>query len=199
MNYVYYLFDSTTDQLLYIGRTDCLRRRKSAFERRTGLTVNFGINQRHADFDKSCLAELRAILRHKPKYNKVVASVSGFKGRTHSETARQSISNKNTGHTTSDAVRLKISQALQGRSPTTGMTGKHLSVEHIQKLKNKVFSESTRQKMSASAKIKVFTEEHRRKISEANKNKTFSEKTRQLISEGVKRAKARNACNTPHS
>lgn len=164
MNYVYYLFDSS-DRLLYIGRTDCLRRRKSAFERRTGIQVYFGINQRHKCFADACHAELVAIEKHKPPYNKNIASVSGFLGKQHSAKTRTGISQKNKGRLTSDDVKTKISQALLGRAPTTGMTGKRMSPEAIAKLKNKVVSVQTKQKMSESGKKKVFTAEHRRNLS----------------------------------
>ena len=165
MNYVYYLFDSTTDQLLYIGRTDCLRRRKSAFTRRTGLSVYFGMSQRFLDFDMSCIAELRAILKHQPPYNRIVASSLGFKGSQHSSTARNQISTKNQGRSINLEVRKKISSALQGRAPTSGMTGKKHTSDTICRLKQKAVSAETRARMSASAKKKVFTPEHRRNLS----------------------------------
>lgn len=70
----------------------------------------------------------------------------------------------------------KISQALRGRK---------LSQEHVEKMKGRVFSEQTRQKMSQSGgwrKGLKSSPEHIEKIRVANTGKTHSAETKQKIS-----------------
>lgn len=147
MFYVYYLLDPETLELLYIGRSGKPALRKIAFEKRTGLKVIFGAPQRFSSFDRSCVAELKAILRHQPPYNVKLISSNG----------RQ-------GHHCSPEYREKLSLALKGRVGT--MTGKHHSPETRAKISN-----SNKGRAGTMLGVK-FTAEHKAKISAGNKGKT---------------------------
>lgn len=75
--YVYYLLDPSNDDLLYVGRGFYPGQRKRVFEKRTGRSVKLGTCQRFSDFGKACLAEIKAIARHEPPFNKNLVSASG--------------------------------------------------------------------------------------------------------------------------
>ncbi len=152
MYYVYYLLDPTTGNILYIGRSSNPRSRHVAFSRRTGITTVQGLMQRYSDFTASCFAEHFAIAKHKPPFNKIPISSTGFLNQRHPEEAKEPISKKNKGHPTPPEMRAKISAALLGRPPTKGMTGKKHKPETIQLLRGKAISEETRKRMSISAK-----------------------------------------------
>lgn len=149
---VYYLLDATSGQLLYVGRSDHPKRRKAAFERKHGIAVNFGVPQRHAELEEACRAERRAILQHKPPYNKIVSSAPGRIGIANTPERRQQISRMNAGRPLTEEVKQKISAALMGRAPTKGNTGKPLSESAKEKLRNRVVSAESRLRMSIAAK-----------------------------------------------
>lgn len=70
--------------------------------------------------------------------------------------------------------------------PTTSR-GRKYSEETLEKLRNRVVSEETRQKMSESGKKKIFSERHRENISKSNKNKAHSEEWNRKVSESKKK------------
>jgi hypothetical protein len=85
----------------------------------------------------------------------------------------------NKGKPRSSATRAKISAANKGQVPPN--KGKPMSEEQKAKLRNRVVSEETRAKQSASKKgapIGPMSEEHRSKISAAKKGVPVSEETR---------------------
>lgn len=82
---------------------------------------------------------------------------------------RGHIGKKNRGRSPSPETRQKISVALLGRSATSGMKGKRMTDESIQKLKTRRVSAETRARMSISGKKKIFSDEHRKNLSIAIK------------------------------
>ena len=92
------------------------------------------------------------------------------------------------------AKKLSPENKLKFRSYANDNTGKHLSEETKQKLRDKlkgrIISEETRKKMSASRKGKKLSEEARKKMSESRKGIVFSgEHKRKLAEKNQQRAK----------
>ena len=87
MWFIYYLHDAVTGELLYIGRSSNPKRRQAAFHALHHVLTEMGEKQRHSDFASACQAELEAIARHRPPYNKILASSPGATGYKHSMTA----------------------------------------------------------------------------------------------------------------
>lgn len=153
MWFVYYLLDEDSGDLLYVGRSNHPKRRKWAFERKYQRRTTFGFPQRFSSFDEACFAELAAIKRTKPPFNKNNVSSAGMLGRKPNITAQQieAIKKANTGREPSEKTREKMSQALKGRV---------FSEEHRRRLKEvwkprlamhgRKHSPETRAKMSAS-------------------------------------------------
>ena len=110
MFYVYYLH-STAGELLYIGRSLNPIGRKSSFERRTGQSVFLGICQRHSNLEDACKAELAAIAKHRPPYNKYLASSPCRTGKKNSAAHNAAISAKTKGLVRSEETRRRISEA----------------------------------------------------------------------------------------
>lgn len=122
----------------------------------------------------------------KQYYNLCGGGVGGGEGenspwfnRTHSDEARQKISDGHTGKVLSESTKQKISLAKQGE--LNWWFGKH-------------HSDLSKEKMSAAQKGKVFSEEHKRKIKEnhadvsgenhPNYGKIFSKERRRNLSIG---------------
>lgn len=163
MHYVYYLLDPDTLELLYIGRSNNPKHRLFAFRKKKQRDAILGVCQRYSDFERACKAELRAIAKHWPPYNKsLISSLGklgqstgvGYKlseehkakiaragmGRALSEEAKESIRRKLKGHVVSEATRKKIGDANRGRKmpPKSPELRKRLSIattEHYQRLK----------------------------------------------------------------
>ena len=125
MNYfVYYLLDPVTKDLLYIGRSNRPSVRQRAFHSKTGLSTELGPCQRFSDFDSACQAELRAIKKHLPPFNKSVQSSKGRYGKTGipiTDWHRKRLSEAHTGKVVSEETRSKQRSAMLGRklSPET--------------------------------------------------------------------------------
>ena len=81
--YVYYLLDTWDGNIIYIGRS---KRhplyefgRKQEFEYLNGVITQLGVCQRFRIARDSKIAEMRAIKKHKPIYNKVYVTHPGKK------------------------------------------------------------------------------------------------------------------------
>lgn len=142
--YVYYLFDLDETELLYIGRSNKPRTRQLAFERKYEVPTFMGLCQRHATFDEASKAELQAIAKHRPPFNKhYVSSLGGLgqvrSGFKHTPEVIEIIRATSTGRRQSPETCLKKSEALKGeKAPWFG----------------KKFSPETRAKMSAAQKAR---------------------------------------------
>lgn len=88
MYYVYYLHCAKTGELLYIGRTDRLKQRQRAFHDLHHVLTTMGETQRHSTFEAACAAEVEAIAKHRPPYNKVAMSSPGAFGYKHTDNAK---------------------------------------------------------------------------------------------------------------
>lgn len=139
-HYVYYLH--AENQLVYIGRSDNPRRRQALFKKRTGIATSLGICQRFTLFQDAADAEIKAILKHRPKFNKKVISSAGtlgrartaeerlrisigntgnagcahFKGKKHTDETLAKMSKSQQGHPVSDETKEKIRQARLGNT-----------------------------------------------------------------------------------
>jgi len=142
-HYVYYLHDPTSLDLLYIGRSNNPASRQKDFVRLHGIQVLLGICQRHSSLEAASAAELVAIAKHWPPFNKHLVSVPGgfhCKGKPKSEEHRK-----------------KIGLATKGNK---GRTGKVNSPEHREAIRKaqtgnkhwlgKKHSEETKAKIKAS-------------------------------------------------
>ena len=119
--YVYYLLDPTDEKLLYVGRSHKPTVRQNAFRRRTGLRTILGVCQRYSDFGSACKAELTAIRKHCPPFNKSVQSSSGRFGKTGatiSDGHRQRLSQVHKGKIVSEETKAKVRASLTGKHPT---------------------------------------------------------------------------------
>lgn len=134
MHFVYYLLDPETKDLLYIGRSNRPLHRLYSFIKKKGRKAELGLCQRYSDFIEASKAELRAINRHWPPYNKQLISSlgnlgqkpllgrvqtpehrakisAGGKGRPVSQETRNKIRLKLIGHLVSPETRAKIGEA----------------------------------------------------------------------------------------
>lgn len=117
--YVYYLLDPGTGDLLYIGRSHRPRTRQLYFEKRTGLSTVLGVSQRFSSFEEACAAELKAITRHHPPWNKSVQSSNGrygHKGHRISDWHKNQISLTNRARVLTPEHKLRISASLRGKT-----------------------------------------------------------------------------------
>ena len=115
MFYVYYLLDPQSSELLYVGRSHKPHQRKDSFNRKYGLAATLGFSQRFASFPDACLAELQAIAKHRPKFNKRVASSPGHFGTSFSLAHRSKISKSLMGRPVSAQTREKLRALFSGR------------------------------------------------------------------------------------
>lgn len=117
MHYVYYLLEPKTFNLMYIGRGLKPEVRQQAFARRHGVQTIMGICQRYSDFESACKAELIAIKKHRPPYNKSIQSSSGRFGKVGvpiSDWHRAQLSKAHTGRVVSAETRQKKRLAALG-------------------------------------------------------------------------------------
>lgn len=87
MFYVYYLLAADTGDLLYIGRSPEPKRRKAAFQKLHHVLTVMGTCQRFSTFEDACRAEVKAIQKHRPPFNRQVVSSPGAYGYKHSPAA----------------------------------------------------------------------------------------------------------------
>ena len=87
MFYVYYLLAADSDELLYIGRSDKPLRRQSAFHKLHHVLTIMGECQRFSTFEEACAAEIKAISKNHPPFNRLVTSSRGAYGYKHTEHA----------------------------------------------------------------------------------------------------------------
>ena len=132
MHHVYYLLDANSLELLYIGRSVNPEGRRRAFANRHKVDVVLGVCQRFSNLEPACRAELAAIEKHWPRYNKRLISAAGFLGHSHSSKARSR----------TDAFRRRMSQVQLGKTIPESQR-KLLSAA----LKGKPKSEATKQRM----------------------------------------------------
>jgi len=127
--FVYYLLDPASQDLLYIGRSHRPKVRHLDFQRRTGRLATLGVCQRFSTIDQACSAELVALAKHKPPFNKRLASSTGrlgHRGATISEWHRQQVIKSRKGRT--------VSEETKDRTRAS-MLGKKLSEETKQKIR----------------------------------------------------------------
>ena len=91
MFYVYYLHAADSGELLYIGRSDKPVKRQAAFHKLHHVFTVLGVCQKHSSFENACAAELAAIQKHRPPYNKYIVSSVGAFGHRHSVEALEKI------------------------------------------------------------------------------------------------------------
>ena len=119
-------------------------------------------------------------------------------GRTHSETAKQKVSDFNKGKAVSSETRQKISKALKARIasgfPPNGF-GRKVTESQRATIGNihrgKIVSPETRKKQSISRTGIRMSEETRARMREAKIGKTYSDEQRSAISAGLKQYHAR--------
>lgn len=153
-HYVYFLFRKGSNELLYIGRSNEPERRRKHFQARTGIEVEPGVPLRFSSLEKASAAELRAIAKYRPPFNRLDISSPGFLGRSHSAEARARIGAPKKGGRIDEEQRAKISAACKGRAPTIGFTGRKHAEESRRKLSTRVISAETRERMSAAQKAR---------------------------------------------
>lgn len=108
----------------------------------------------------------------------------GASGRTHTDEARQKISNSLKGHAVSEESRQKMSAAQKGKKmpPKSEETRRKSSIANKGK-KPAPISEEGRRKISAANKGRIVSEETRRKISESHKHRApVSDEARRKMS-----------------
>jgi hypothetical protein len=136
------------------------------------------------------------IIRSVQTREKISGKNNPMFGKTHSEEARQKISE--VAKNISSETRRKMSVAKIGKN--SPMLGKPHSEETRKKLSEigkklvgdnnpffgKTHSEETKQKLSEAGKGRVLSEETRQKLSEAGKGRSHSEETKRRMSEAQK-------------
>lgn len=127
-----------------------------------------------------------------------IAKVAEFnKGKHLSEEHKQKIREGNLGKVASLETLAKMSASLKGirhteeakRKISEGNKGKPKSKEHIEALRNKVVTDETRARMSASRKLRIMppvSEETKAKIGAASRGRIMSEETRKRMSAAKK-------------
>jgi hypothetical protein len=135
-----------------------------------------------------------------PLYNITKGGAGGYKC---SNETKLKISKGNTGKIVSQETKLKqsnaskgvpksaehkekLSKSLQGNIPWNKGKTRIYSEETLDKMRNKVFTEESKQKMSISQRGKTQSEEHRKKNSEANTGRVVSDETKKKMSEAKK-------------
>lgn len=181
MFYVYYLLDPVSLDLLYIGRTNDLPARLRSFQAKHGLLVKSGIPQRFTDFERACQAELEAIRRYKPPFNKNEVSSAGRYGQLHSEASKK-----------------KMKTSLEGRDSGASRRGSKNSEEHRAKIKAGSVNQEGwyRVKVSASLKGRKMGEVTKEKLRQANLGKTISPEVRAKIKASVTKTKREQHAST---
>lgn len=185
-HYVYYLHGQD-GRLLYVGRTLNLKRRRKAFEVRTGLSVS-QTSIVCASFAEAQAMELAEIARLWPPYNKRLASGIGLLGLTLSEDARRRISARGRSQANIDALR----KANTGRALTEKQRaalrqhGKpmlpHVRVALLKANLGRKLSTAHREALSRSGRGRVRGADERKKISDSLMGHGFSDETRRKIS-----------------
>lgn len=104
-----------------------------------------------------------------------------LRGRKHSIETRQKISSSNKGRKVSEETRIKISVAQKGK-PRPELIGRKLSPEGMERLRNRVFTEEHRERISSAKKGIPKSEEHKRKLALASTGKVQSEETKKKMS-----------------
>lgn len=106
-------------------------------------------------------------------------------GRAMSEETKRKISESNTGRVHSDEHKRKISEGCKGNKSNTG---RKLSPDHINKMKNRVVSEETRRKIGDSSRGRklTFSEEHRKNIGISSKGRTHDDESKRRMCEAAK-------------
>lgn len=136
-HYVYWLFDATTSELLYIGRSHEPARRKRDFERVYGRpTISGGLN-RYTHLEDAQVHEIEMILRHWPPYNKRAVSSPASFGKTRppiTEETRVKLRAAKAGRKLDPAHKAAIADSLKGNTRNLG----------------RIPTEATRLKMSIS-------------------------------------------------
>ena len=142
--FVYYLLCPTTGDILYIGRSNKPRLRHKHFERKHGLPVNMGLLQRHSTFEAACDAEIAAIVKHHPKYNKHLVSSTGALGRKNAK-----------GYKHTPEAKVRILKAVTGRRQSSETCQLKSDIQKGDKAHwfGKKFSEATKDKMRKSAQL----------------------------------------------
>ena len=159
MFFVYYLLAESSGELLYVGRSNQPRVRQTSFHRRTGVRTVMGVCQRFSEFSKACKAELVAIQKHRPPFNKVLVSSAGSLGLSIPQ---------------STFTKEKRSRSLAGK-PKTEEHKNNMSKAHL----GKVFTEEHRKKIS-HAKQNI-SNETRAKIGAASKGRHWSEASKEKL------------------
>ena len=122
--WVYYLLDPDTKTILYIGRSFHPKKRKLVFERRNGRATEFGLFQRHANLESASKAEVKAIAKHWPPYNKHLVSSLGNTGNAgefhHSAETRRQMRNSHLGQKHRTETKEKIRTAALGNKARLG-------------------------------------------------------------------------------
>lgn len=131
MWYVYYLHCAATGQLLYIGRSDRPKQRQAAFHALHHVLTEMGLKQRHSTFEEACAAEVKAIEKHRPPYNKLTCSSRGALGYRH-DAARINRISEAASYPRSEATKLKMSKPKT--EETKAKMRKPKSPEHRAKL-----------------------------------------------------------------
>lgn len=122
MHYVYYLLDPDTEDLLYIGRSNRPLHRLYSFVKKKGRQAKLGVCQRHRDLIAASKAELKAINKYWPPYNKQLISSFGslgkstLRGRTLSDEHKAKIGHSVKGHVVTEETRAKIRAKLLGHA-----------------------------------------------------------------------------------
>lgn len=172
MFYVYYLLDPKTLELLYIGRSNAPQGRKADFTRRNSRECVFGLHQRFFDFQRACKAELTAIAKHKPPYNKTLTSsigsfgMCGVHGHSQTNSTKQKISQTLKGLKRSEETKAKMSKAQKGLKRSDAVKAK-LSAAHMGIRP----SAESRAKQSAAREGRTVSEETRAKIGKKAKER----------------------------
>ena len=138
--YVYYILNE--DDLVYVGRSSTPKKRLNAFKRKTGLNkASLGIPQRFKTLEEACQAELKAIAKHWPPYNKILTSSPGAHGPAQS--ARLS------SRVWSETSKAKVGASSKGRNVGgCGYTHSSETREIMrQKATGRVYSEKARVNM----------------------------------------------------
>ncbi len=130
-HYVYTLFDKA-GRLVYIGRSNDPKARRYMFEWKHGFSVKLGPMQRFSTIEQAQEAELKAIAKYWPPYNKHLVSSIGRFGVSPSEETRAKMRAKHIGKIMSPEARAKMSAAKIGKKPWC--TGLKMTPEHCAKL-----------------------------------------------------------------
>lgn len=141
-HFVYWLFDSQTEELLYIGRSHDPVRRKRDFERVHNRRVRSGLCNRYNSLSSAQTHELHLIRKHRPPYNKKETSSPtslGMKRQPPSDETRARMRAAKLGKKLTDEHKRSISRASLGNQHRLG--DKH--------------SDETRARMSASHRMRL--------------------------------------------